>query len=145
MIVKLKVTPDGNGFYSYSTKIQFHIVEGYSLERLKELCEKNATKTKKREIDGKAIDVIVKTYSYSGGIAILYMNKMDKYAFIEELTVEMDNLILENETMNDKSVIDIELEPQSYKLLSFLIDKPGEKVSFKTNMSFYLNTPEFQF
>lgn len=60
------------------------------------MCDKNPTKTKKREIDGKYIEVIVKTYSYSGGIAVLYQNKMDKYAFVEELTLDIDNLVLEN-------------------------------------------------
>ena len=76
---------------------------------------------------------------------MLYQNKMDKYAYVEELTIETDNLVLENEKMNEKGVVDIELEPHSEKLLSFVIEKPGEKVSFRTNMSFYLNTPEFQF
>jgi hypothetical protein len=51
------------------------------------LCNKKPTKTKKREIEGKPIDVIVKTFSYSGGIALLYQNKMDKYAFVEEITL----------------------------------------------------------
>ena len=47
------------------------------------MCNKNPTKTKKRQIDGKPIEVTVKTFSYSGGIALLYQNKMDKYAFVE--------------------------------------------------------------
>jgi len=85
--VKLRVSSEGNGYYSYSTKIQFYVVEGYSLDKLRELCNKKPTKIKKREIEGKPIDVVVKTYSYSGGIALLYQNKMDKYAFIEELNL----------------------------------------------------------
>ena len=94
IIIKLKVDPTGNGFYSYSTKILFYVIEGFSLERLKEICDKSPTKTKKREVDGKTIEVFVKTYSYSGGIAVLYQNKMDKYAYVEELSLDMDNLIL---------------------------------------------------
>ena len=54
-IVKLKVDVAGNGSFSYSTKIQFYIVEGYSLEKLRELCHKTPTKTKKREMEGKPI------------------------------------------------------------------------------------------
>jgi hypothetical protein len=34
----------------------------------------------------------VKTYNYSGGIAILYQNKMEKYAYVEEITFDVDNL-----------------------------------------------------
>jgi hypothetical protein len=49
----------------------------------------------------------VKTFSYSGGIAVLYQNKMDKYAFIEELTLEIENLELENEVLNKKNQIEI--------------------------------------
>jgi hypothetical protein len=43
--------------------------------------------------------VRVKTYNYSGGIVLLYQNKMDKYAYIEEIAFELDNLLLENETL----------------------------------------------
>lgn len=49
----------------------------------------------------------MKTFSYSGGIAVLYQNKMDKYAFIEELTLEIENLELENEVLNKKNQIEI--------------------------------------
>lgn len=49
-IVKLKVSKEGNSFYSFSTKIQFYIVEKYTLEKLKELTDKKPTKIKKREI-----------------------------------------------------------------------------------------------
>lgn len=47
---------------------------------------------KKREIESKEIEVIVKSYNYSGGVAILYQNKMDKYAYVEELSLDIDNL-----------------------------------------------------
>jgi hypothetical protein len=47
-IVRLKVQKDGNSYYSFSTKIQFYIVEKYSLEKLKELADKKPTKVKKR-------------------------------------------------------------------------------------------------
>lgn len=139
------MSSEGNGYYSYSTKIQFYVVEGYSLERLRELCNKKPTKIKKREIEGKPIDVVVKTYSYSGGIALLYQNKMDKYAFIEELSLEIENLELENASMNKKNQVEIELEPHAEKLLSFVVSKPGVPVVFRTTMSFYLNSPEFKF
>lgn len=95
----LKVSKEGNGFYSFSTKIQYYIVEKYSLEKLRDLADKKPTKMKKREIEGKEIDVRIKTYNYSGGIVLLYQNKMDKYAYVEEITFELDNLELENETL----------------------------------------------
>ena len=53
----------------------------------------------------------VKTYNYSGGIVLLYQNKMDKYAYIEEIVFEMDNLELENETLTTNRKLEIELEP----------------------------------
>ena len=81
-IVRLKVQKEGNSYYSFSTKIQFYIVEKYSLEKLRELADKKPTKIKRREIEKKEIDVIVKTYNYSGGIVLLYQNKMDKYAYV---------------------------------------------------------------
>ena len=56
------------------------------------MADKKPTKVKKREIDGKEIDVRVKTLNYSGGIAILYQNKLDKYAYLEEIIFEIDNL-----------------------------------------------------
>lgn len=70
---------------------------------------------------------------------------MDKYAFIEELNLEMENLELENATMTKKNQVEIELEPQTEKLLSFVVAKPGVPVVFRTTMSFYLNSPEFKF
>lgn len=69
----------------------------------------------------------VKTFSYSGGIALLYQNKMDKYAYVEELTLDIDNLELEEEKTNERNMVDIEIEPHGEKLLSFLIVKPGNK------------------
>jgi hypothetical protein len=42
------VTKEGNGNYSFSTKIQFYIVEKYSLEKLRDLADKKPTKMKKR-------------------------------------------------------------------------------------------------
>ena len=56
---------------------------------------------------------MVKSYSYSGGSALLYQNKMDKYAFIEELNLEIENLELENATMSKKNQVEIELEPHA--------------------------------
>lgn len=35
---------------------------------------------------------MVKSYNYSGGVAILYQNKMDKYAYVEELSLDIENL-----------------------------------------------------
>ena len=90
--MKLKVNKEGSSNYSFSTKIQFYIVEKYNLAKLKEMADKKPTKVKKREIDGKEIDVRVKTLNYSGGIAILYQNKLDKYAYLEEIIFEIDNL-----------------------------------------------------
>lgn len=78
----MRVTKEGNCFYSFSTKILFYILEKYSLEKLRDLADKKPTKVKKREIDGKEIDVRIKTYNYSGGIVLLYQNKMDKYAYV---------------------------------------------------------------
>lgn len=43
--------------------------------------------------------MFVKSYNYSGGVAILYQNKMDKYAYVEELTLDIENLELENEEL----------------------------------------------
>jgi hypothetical protein len=100
---------------------------------------------KKREVDGKEVDVRVKTYNYSGGIVLLYQNKMDKYAYIEEITFEIDNLDLENETLTANRKLEIELEPNTEKLLSFVVSSPGKEIVFRTKMSFYLNAPEFKF
>lgn len=47
-IVRLKVQSEGNSFYSFSTKIQFYIVEKYTIEKLRELADKKPTKIKKR-------------------------------------------------------------------------------------------------
>jgi len=47
--------------------------------------------------------------------------------------------------MNKKSQVEIELEPHSEKLLSFVVSRPGVPVVFRTTMSFYLNSPEFKF
>ncbi len=74
---------------------------------MRELADKKPSKMKKREIEGKEIDVRVKTYSYSGGIVLLYQNKMDKYAYIEEITFELDNLTLENETLTASKKLEI--------------------------------------
>ena len=71
------------------------------------MADKKPSKMKKREIEGKEIDVRVKTYNYSGGIVLLYQNKMDKYAYIEEITFELDNLMLENETLTASKKLEI--------------------------------------
>ncbi len=51
----------------------------------------------------------MKTYSYSGGIALLYQNKMEKYTFVEEIAFELENMILENEKLDKNDKIEIEL------------------------------------
>ena len=60
------------------------------------MTDKKPTKVKSRQIDGKPIDVRVKAFNYSGGIVLLYQNKMDKFAYVEQITFDMDNLELEN-------------------------------------------------
>ncbi len=40
---------------------------------------------------------------------LLYQNKMDKYAYIEEITFDMDNLELENEVLGRNKKLEIEL------------------------------------
>lgn len=55
----------------------------------------------------------MKTYNYSGGIVLLYQNKMDKYAYVEEIKFDIDNLDLENEELPRNKKLEIELEPQS--------------------------------
>lgn len=91
----------------------FYIVEKYTLEKLRDLADKKPTKVKKREIESKEIDVMIKTYNYSGGIVMLYQNKMDKYAYVEEIKFDIENLILENEQLPRNNKLEIELEPQS--------------------------------
>lgn len=76
---------------------------------MRELTDKSPTKTKKREVDKKEIDVIVKTYNYSGGISLLYQNKMEKYAYVEEIIFDIDNLELENGTLPHSKKMEIEL------------------------------------
>ena len=88
---------------------------------------------------------MVKTYNYSGGIVLLYQNKMDKYAYVEEITFDIDNLDLENDQLTRSKKLEIELEPQTEKLLSFVVSSPGKEVVFRTKISFYLNSPEFKF
>lgn len=58
------------------------------------MTDRKPTKLKRREIDNQEIDVIVKTYNYTGGVAVLYQNKMDKYTYIEDITFEIENLEL---------------------------------------------------
>lgn len=76
---------------------------------------------------------------------MLYQNKMDKYAYIEEIQFEMENLDLENENLTAQRKLEIELEPNSEKMLSFVVSSPGKEIVFRTKMSFYLNAPEFKF
>lgn len=108
-VVLLKVQKEGNSFYSFSTRIQFYIVEKLPLQKLRDLADKKPSKVKKREIESKEIDVVIKSYNYSGGVAILYQNKMDKYAYVEELTLELENLDLENEELPKNNKLEIEL------------------------------------
>lgn len=51
--------------------------------------------------------MIVKSYNYSGGVAILYQNKMDKYAYVEELSLDIENLELENEELPRNKKLEI--------------------------------------
>ena len=108
-VVLLKVQKEGNSFYSFSTRIQFYIVEKLPLQKLRDLADKKPSKVKKREIESKEIDVVIKSYNYSGGVAILYQNKMDKYAYVEELSLELENLDLENEELPKNNKLEIEL------------------------------------
>ena len=89
--------------------------------------------------------MIVKTYNYSGGVVLLYQNKMEKYAYVEEIAFELQNLELENDHLGRSKKYELELEPQSEKMLSFIVSSPGREVVFRTKISFYLNSPEFRF
>ena len=47
--------------------------------------------------------------------------------------------------MTTNRKLEIELEPNSEKMLSFVVSSPGREIIFRTKMSFYLNAPEFKF
>ena len=87
------------------------------------------------------IDVRVKTYNYSGGIILLYQNKMEGSVYHEEVRFELANLDLENESL-DKGKLFIHLEPNSEKMFSFVVRKHGEEILFRTKMTFYIDTVE---
>ena len=94
--MRLKAQKEGNSFYSFSTKIQFYIVDNYSLDKLRDVVDRHPTKIKKREAADKELNVVVKTLNYSGGIALLYQNKMEKHTYVEEISITMENLSFEN-------------------------------------------------
>lgn len=40
-------------------------------------------------------------FEYAGGVALLYENRMSKFCFIEEITFEIKNLELDNDTLEE--------------------------------------------
>jgi hypothetical protein len=42
-------------------------------------------------------------FEYAGGVALLYENRMSKYSFIEEITFEIKNLQLEEDSLDENN------------------------------------------
>ena len=143
--MRLKVKKDGNGSFEYKPSFENRLMEKYSTENLHEMLRKKPTSLKRREIEGEKIDVFIKMFEYSGGVALLYENRMTKMSFIEEIEFTLKNLILDNEPLSEGNRLNLELEPDSEKLLSFLVVDPSQDYTFKTKVSYYLGTPEFKF
>lgn len=85
MLIKMKISKESNSQGDFELKPSFEskFVEVYSLEDLDEMLRKKPTKIRRRQIEGEPIDVYIRTFEYSGGIALLYQNKMHKFSFIE--------------------------------------------------------------
>lgn len=49
------------------------------------MLKKKPTSLRRREIEGEKVDVFIRMFEYSGGVALLYENRMEKYSFIEDI------------------------------------------------------------
>ena len=59
--------------------------EKFTIADLMEMLRKKPSSLKRREIDGEKVDVFIKMFEYSGGVALLYENRMEKFSFIEDI------------------------------------------------------------
>ena len=87
----------------------------------------------------------MKTFNYSGGIALLYENRMTQKSYIEEIEFEIKNLELQDEDLGTSMKYEFELPPVSEKMFRFSIVKEDEEYVFKTKVSYYIADPEFRF
>lgn len=85
-LVKMKISKEGKGEYELKPTIKNQIFEKFTKENLLEMLKKKPTKVRQRDIENEKIEVYVKTFEYSGGVALLYVNQMSKYSYIEEIT-----------------------------------------------------------
>ena len=57
----------------------------------------------------------------------------------------MKNLKLENEELGEEMKLELELMPNSSKMLSLVVMDMQKDFSFRTKVSYYLAEPEFTF
>ena len=65
-------------------------------------------------------------YHYSGGVALLYQNKLDKHIFVEEINFVIENLQFENGILDKAHQLEVIVPPKSEKLLSFIVERPDK-------------------
>lgn len=81
-LVKMKVGNEGNGNFVFDPLISNQFVEKFNKESLLEMLHRKPTKMRQREIEDEKIEVYIKTFEYSGGVALLYINNMMKFSFM---------------------------------------------------------------
>ena len=52
-------------------------------------------------------------YQYSGGVALLYQNKLDKHMFVEEINCIIENLQFENGILDKAHQLEVIVPPKS--------------------------------
>lgn len=109
------------------------------------MLHRKPTKMRQREVEDQKIEVYIKTFEYSGGVALLYINNMMKFSFMQEIEFDVKNLQLQEDSLDEDSKLHIELEPNSEKLISLVIVDSTKPYSFSTKVQYYLSTPEFKF
>lgn len=78
----MKISKQGQGEYELKPTIKNQVFEKFTNENLLDMLKKKPTKVRQRDIENEKIEVFVKTFEYSGGVAMLYVNQMSKYSYI---------------------------------------------------------------
>lgn len=137
--VKYRAMKAGRGQFSYSTNVKYILlqqVDARDEEKLMAMALLQPSKVKQREMHGLLMKVFVHTFVYYGGICFLYINKTSNKSYMEDLTLEVNNL--RSEAHDLSRVIYIEVPPQQSRLLNLTAINPEADIIYKPKMTYYL-------
>ena len=116
--------------FGYKLTSSYFIFFNFSETELINRCLSNPTKIKQREFKGDLIEVFINLFIYSGGMALLYINKSKNFLYSEKLRLKLVNLKIDSNTMDPEKIF-VNLQPENKMLINLKIVDENQPIYYK--------------